>query len=758
MIVGDRALSDLDTRLLALPGRDMPASIGEAFSLARNELLAAANSDYYQRNRWQAAQDRIDLIHERTGEWLPNPENVQGPAYTAERERQYAAVRQGLDRLRQRFPDLDAGPLASEEAMHDAAIERARAAKAARADLASRPVSGSSALGVVAGSIAGGLGDPINVMAMALGAPAGAGILGTAAIEGAVNAAAQVAVELGTAKTNRQVDPNYGLADAAANVGTAAVGGAVLGGGAKALGRLIGALRGKGTREAADAANVLEAARHTERTNPLPDGVTGEAAHAAALKKAGDDIEAGRPVDVTEIVRPAYEGPEGPAGVGSGPDGGPSGGGPVAFDPRTLETDAATFQYKDGGDSAGVTDRLAGVTEWRPESSGSVLVYERADGTRVVADGHQRLGLAKRILAQGDGQEPRLYGWLYREADGWTPEQVRTIAAAKNMREGSGTALDAAKVLRDGDPAALRGLPTTSALIRDAKGLAELGPEAFGAVVNRVIPESWGAIVGRLVPEPGMQTEIVGLLKRLDPANRAEAESIVRQALEAGRAERAADAQGSLFGDAAVSESLYLERARVLDRALKQLRKDRAVFATLTAEEARIAGAGNVLDSAANLARVDADGAAVQTLATLANRKGPLSDALSEAARRARAEGSYDAAVKDFVEAVRAEAGRAQPADGALARAEAVRTPDGGPATGTALARPAAEIAGTAEHRGALDMEVNRLLASRDVTVTEIGPDGQPVRRSALDLLDAADREIEQAAGIATCVFGAAAE
>lgn len=729
---------------MSLPGRELPPSFSESFFAANADAEKFGNSDAYARNRWEFVQGQIERYHDITGESLPNPENIMGPEYAADRERQYQYVRDRFDAYRQQNPETDLG-FPDEQAIHNGAMESGLLARRANQELDAQRVAagGSSAAwwGSMLGGAWGGLKDPINLAAMALGAPAGATILRTALIEAGLNAGSQAAIEAGTYGIKKEMDPTWSASEAAQAVGGAAIGGAVIGGGAAALAAGARKLFGRGSVPPAvqDSLNVVERQQEIAASSPLPQTVAGDVAHLSALQKAAQDIEAGRPIDVSEQVAPAFEPPT------------VENGGLTPLDPRTVGVDAETFQYKAGGDDAGVTDRLRGITEWRPERAGVSIVYERADGTRVVADGHQRRGLAMRILEQGDGQEPRLNSVIYREADGWTPEQVRALAAAKNIAEGTGSPLDAAKVLRDGDAGIVRSLPPTSALVRDAKGLAQLDREPFGMVVNGVVPEQYGAIVGRLVAEGPMQRDVMGLLAKLQPANRTEAEAIVRQAMEAGAAERTASSQGSLFGDEVVQESLFLERARVLDRALKVLRKDRTVFGTLTAEADRITGAGNVLDSAANLARADADGAAIQTLTTLANRKGALSDALTAAARRAREEGQYGAAVRDFVDAARRE-GAPRPAN------------DGGPTSLAAAARPVDEVSGTPEAQDSLFQQVDRLMASRDLDVpmeVKTDPDtGRQVsvKRTAMDLMDEANRAIDDAATVAACAFGVAAE
>jgi hypothetical protein len=331
------------------------------------------------------------------------------------------------------------------------------------------------------------------------------------------------------------------------------------------------------------------------------------------------------------------------------------------FAPEELRVDARRFQFKEGADAAGVTERLQGVTQWDPIKAGLSIVFEDSAGVRWIADGHQRLGLAERIQRADPAQQPRINAWVLREADGIRDIDARAIAAAKNIAEGTGTAIDAAKVLRD-RPDLLPTLPPRSALVRDAQALTNLSDEAFGAIVNNVIPPNYGAIVGRLAPEDArMQSALIDLLRRLEPENATQAEAIIRQGMEAGVR---AETQATLFGDVDLVQSLYLERARILDQAIKMLRRDRRVFEALTDNQKIIEELGNQLARDENARRAMVDGHAVQVLQTLANRKGPLSDALTAAARDLADKRAGLAAVsRDFVDAVRRQA-----ESGALAR------------------------------------------------------------------------------------------
>ncbi len=315
-----------------------------------------------------------------------------------------------------------------------------------------------------------------------------------------------------------------------------------------------------------------------------------------------------------------------------------------------IDTDADTFQYKGGGDQEGVTDRLQGVEKFDPIRAGQVIVYERADGSRVIADGHQRTGLARRMAEKGQGDVGGMAAVVYREVDGYTPEEVMVEAALKNISEGSGTATDAARILRGTKQSARElGLPTNSALVRDAEGIRNLSDDAFGMVANGVATEQHGGIVGRVVQDAALHADILKLLKQMKPANAAQAEMIARDAA----ADSTEATQDSLFGTETTQQTLYKERAQVLDGTIKALKRDKALFNTLVSQGSTIESAGNQLDASANSQRLADDAMVLQYLQSQANKKGPISDALTAAAKAVADGQSIAQARKGFVEAVR---------------------------------------------------------------------------------------------------------
>lgn len=345
-------------------------------------------------------------------------------------------------------------------------------------------------------------------------------------------------------------------------------------------------------------------------------------------------------------------------------------------DLAAVEVDPATFQYKDNSDSqTGETDRLRGVRKWDATKSGLMLVYEYADGRRVVADGHQRLGLAKRSIA--DGQNVQQSVLLLRERDGVSPAKARDVAAYKNIAEGSGTAIDAAKILRNGTTtAADLDLPMSSALVRDADALAKLSDDAFGMVVNEVASIRDAAAVGRAVENRDVQANILAAIGKAAPRTAFQAEHMAREMAR----DVTQETQDSLFGEVVQAESLYAQRAEVLDAAMAKLKGRRALLRTMTERGQQMEGVGATrVDRTAAGAQLDETTRAQQQLQILASQEGPVREALTEAAR-ARKEGArIGDAAKQFLDAVQRGNEGARPArngDGGARREDQARRPD----------------------------------------------------------------------------------
>lgn len=322
-------------------------------------------------------------------------------------------------------------------------------------------------------------------------------------------------------------------------------------------------------------------------------------------------------------------------------------------DARSVMFDPQTFQFKSGGDQHGVTDRLQGVRAWNPLAAGKTMVYEYADGRRVIADGHQRTGLAKRLMAEGH-KPIKLNAFVMQERFGWQPSDVRVYAAIKNMQESSGNAVDMAKVMRERPDLVNRAaLPITDTKLREAKALARLSPGAFNMVVGGAIKPEVAAAVGETIRDTSRHADMLKELARDKVASGQHARLYVQQALAAPSL---TETTTSLFGKETTTRSLLRERAAVLDRALNQLKGDKRLFGMLTREAGAIEGVGNKLQHGVNAQLSTSAGQMAHLVEKLATTRGPVSTMLDDAARAMADGDSASKAARQFVSGLRATA------------------------------------------------------------------------------------------------------
>ena len=317
----------------------------------------------------------------------------------------------------------------------------------------------------------------------------------------------------------------------------------------------------------------------------------------------------------------AAAGPDQPAGV-------------FMFSPTALDVDAKRFQFKSGGDEYGVTGALRNVTKWDPAKAQAIIVWEQEDGKLFVADGHQRAGLARRLTEQGKAKDVQLPGILYREKDGISADDIRAIAAVTNIANGSGSALDGAKVLRARPDLMDGSLPLSVGKGKQSAALARLGDEAFRMVVNDVVPEHYAAVVGELIPkDPERQVAALKAIARFEPKNADEAAVLTQRVAQAELAKREEGAQTSMFGDLETKESTAGEEMKIVGRAIADLKKDKALFARVLKNAERIEETGSQIErGAAQSIATDAEVFA-KTLTSEAYTAGPIRQELIAAAR-----------------------------------------------------------------------------------------------------------------------------
>lgn len=316
------------------------------------------------------------------------------------------------------------------------------------------------------------------------------------------------------------------------------------------------------------------------------------------------------------------------------------------FKPEELQTNAKVFQYKENSDEEGKTDRMNGVEEWSANDSGIVIVWQAKDGQKYIADGHQRLGLAKRL----NDDKIRLDGILYKETDGYTPEDVRMIAAKKNIAEGSGTAIDTAKILREiGEyPASL---PRKGTMYEYGIALARLGNEAFEKVINGYVTPAQGAVIANIIRNDHIkQSFAIDVVSQAGIDTLPETELMARQVLSTP-AETVE--QTSLFGTQEILQSSAVEKIKIIDSVIKILNKSKNLMAHLGNNQKQIEKNGNVLNQKNNEELKKSAEQAIEIVKKLAFCKGIISDKANELAQKKKNdEISHNDAVNQFVDFV----------------------------------------------------------------------------------------------------------
>ena len=326
----------------------------------------------------------------------------------------------------------------------------------------------------------------------------------------------------------------------------------------------------------------------------------------------------------------------------------------VMMRPSDLKVDPERFQFK-ASDEKGVTGALQGVTKWEPALANPLTAWQSDAGDTFVVNGHQRHDLGTR--AEAAGQDVQMPVRIYREADGYTPDFMRVLGAYQNIAEGSGSPIDIAKVLRGKDSIptnmVLPQLPPKSEAYRQAQSLAKLAPNAFGMVENGIVAPAHATSVGDLITDPKQQEAALSMLAKSDVQNVNQARLIVQDVRDSGFLQ---GTQGGLFGDEDFAKSLIPERAKILDGSMSSLRRTRGLYKAAVEGEEELTAAGNQLNPEANLKAKTGNEQLIDLISKGATLKGPISDALSAAARdfatgkpKATAQAAFLAAVRQII-------------------------------------------------------------------------------------------------------------
>jgi len=305
------------------------------------------------------------------------------------------------------------------------------------------------------------------------------------------------------------------------------------------------------------------------------------------------------------------------------------------IDPRTVRLDPVTFQFKES-DAAGVTGALRGVEKWEPTSP-PIMVYERIDGQRFVADGHQRFNKYLELQRRGH-KLPPLAARVFREADGWTVPEVVRLASLRNIQEGSAQPLDIARLIWNGGqltPDELARVPKTMVVgERLARGEA-LGrithPTARQMLINKQVDPDYASFVGKYITDPDQQLAALQKLAKMDLDNLRQAEDAV---IELAQGDFEQMSLMDMFGGQDVQVPLAETKAKIADAARRALHEQRAAFAGAVRHATSLREAGNILVEEQNLRNLSEARQLAALFDRFARARGTHTNAaLTEAAR-----------------------------------------------------------------------------------------------------------------------------
>lgn len=286
-------------------GDSLPIGAGAGFSAAWNEgqLFSNSLSQENARNRAldefsdkvKAAGGNLDAEYARRITYSPDGAMIPAPS-------SLDVVNDALTGLKAKNPGLPIDPM-SDDDLDRRAAELSRDANQAYAKTSAGEKTFGGKIGMFAGGLASSLSDPLNLAIAPVAPEAEAGILAHALFFGVGAGISQGTNELLGANFREQVQPGYlGSGAPFGNIAENALGGAVFGGGIKALGNLWTRVKtGAWPTSVRDAGNIVESEANLQDSNVLP-GVEGEAAHYGAMQTAIAQILRGDPVDVAPFV------------------------------------------------------------------------------------------------------------------------------------------------------------------------------------------------------------------------------------------------------------------------------------------------------------------------------------------------------------------------------------------------------------------------------------------------------------------------
>ena len=304
----------------------------------------------------------------------------------------------------------------------------------------------------------------------------------------------------------------------------------------------------------------------------------------------------------------------------------------------SLDIDPERFQYKISGiNKKGVTDELKETDVWNPDLGGVLLVWRDPENQKdYVINGHHRHELASRLGATEMNVR-------YMKAD--SAKEARAKGALANIGEGRGTAIDAAKYMRDtgGDIEHLRraGISLSGKVAAPATKLTTMSDKSFRDLIHGYISEKNATLVTSKLDDPKLQDKLFKRLEENDWSDK----KILRAAEKMENAGKRIEQGSDLFGDFEEEHSTFdqeVELETYVATIMRQAVRDWQSGSN-DARAERIKDAGNVLQVNENQRRKKEAESTLDTFRREADLKGEVSSMIKlQASKLAEAKNVAD--------------------------------------------------------------------------------------------------------------------